>query len=154
VIRAMGFLTVAMMAASGARAQGIALVPVFGLPGAAQADAKQRVVFYDPQQIRQIGPDMAEFVIAHEEAHVRFGHAAPEGDVPADSTQIIADESAADCQAAAKMVTAGTGSIDAVIRFFERVVPLRPDDDHPTGDTRAAVIRSCAATARKRGRSA
>lgn len=137
------------MAASGAMGQGIARIPVLGLPDVAQADAKQGVVYYDPDQMRAIGADMAAFVMAHEEAHVRLAHRPSASD--ADSLITRGLEQQADCSAAARL--AGSAwNLERVLHFFDRIGEARPDADHPTGSERAATIRACALAHRENGR--
>jgi hypothetical protein len=145
-----GVLVAAGMAASGAAGQGIARVPVFGLPDVAQADATQRVVYYDPEQMQALGVDMALFVMAHEEAHVRLGHRHPGTDADSLTTRNLERE--ADCEAAARLA-ATPWNAERVLRFFDRIGVARPDADHPTGTERAATIRGCTLAHRENGRS-
>jgi hypothetical protein len=114
---------------------------VRGLPDVALADAKQGVVFYDPEQLRAIGSDMAAFVMAHEEAHVRLGHTPPASE--SDSVAARALELQADCEAAATLAGTGRWSMERVLRVFERIGDGRADADHLTGTQRAETIRAC-----------
>jgi hypothetical protein len=102
-------------------------------------------IYYNPALLQGFGPRMAEFFFAHEYGHLRYGHAGgalshDEGEV---SVLRQRQELEADCYAAQVLALRDRESVEAALRFFQRMGPYRYDAFHPTGSQRAAKILSC-----------
>lgn len=102
------------------------------------------IIYYNPALLSRIGPQLGAFFFAHEYGHIHGGHTGGalmhEGDLPAVRQR---QELEADCYAAALLGEHDRESVDAALRFFTRLGPLRFDAYHPTGSQRAARILSC-----------
>jgi hypothetical protein len=102
-------------------------------------------IYYNPILLQGFGPRMAEFFFAHEYGHLRYGHAGgalshDEGEV---SLVRQRQELEADCYAAQVLSQPDRESVEAAVRFFQRMGPYRYDAFHPTGSQREAKILSC-----------
>jgi hypothetical protein len=108
-------------------------------------DGGQATIYYNPVLIERLGPQLGDFVLAHEEGHVHFGHA---GGAMLTSQPDFAQlrqqqELEADCWAAGELGSASPDAVRAAIRFFTELGPVRFDRVHPTGEQRAARILAC-----------
>lgn len=102
-------------------------------------------IFYNPVLLQGFGPRMAEFFFAHEYGHLRYGHAGGALTHEAGEVSLLRQrqELEADCYAAQVLAEHDRESVDAAVRFFQRMGPYRYDGFHPTGSQRAANILSC-----------
>ena len=102
-------------------------------------------IYYNPALLEHLGPQLGAFVMAHEEGHVFFGHAA--GGLLTSESGFAAvrqqQELDADCYAAGGLGARGPDAIRAALRFFAQLGPVRFDRVHPTGAQRVAKILSC-----------
>jgi hypothetical protein len=102
------------------------------------------VIFYNPALLQRVGPQLSAFFIAHEYGHIHGGHTGVallhDGELSALRQK---QELEADCYAAAVLAEQDRDAVDAALRFFSRLGPLRHDNYHPTGSQRAARILSC-----------
>src|SRR5918995_494086 len=103
------------------------------------------IIYYNPALLQGFGPRMAEFFLAHEYGHIRYGHTGgalshEEGEV---NLLRQRQELEADCYAARVLGDYQRESVETAIRFFERMGPYHYDAYHPTGSQRAARILSC-----------
>jgi hypothetical protein len=102
------------------------------------------VIYYNPTILQRVGPQLSAFFIAHEYGHIHGGHTGGallhEGELSALRQRQELD---ADCYAAAVLAEQDRDAVDAALRFFTRLGPLRHDNYHPTGSQRAARILSC-----------
>jgi hypothetical protein len=109
-------------------------------------DSVHPVIYYNPTLMRQFGPELGMFFMAHEHAHITLKHTRS-GALRSDPSQrdrlLQQKELEADCLAARSLgVTGREGSL-AAVRFFSRLGDRSFDTEHPTGTTRAAKILSC-----------
>jgi len=102
------------------------------------------VIYYNPILLQSVGPQLSAFFIAHEYGHIHGGHTGGallhDGELSALRQRQELD---ADCYAAAVLAEHDRDAVDAALRFFTRLGPLRHDNYHPTGSQRAARILSC-----------
>jgi hypothetical protein len=102
------------------------------------------VIYYNPTLLQRVGPQLSAFFIAHEYGHIHGGHTGGallhDGELSALRQKQELD---ADCYAAAVLAEQDRDAVDAALRFFTRLGPLRHDNFHPTGSQRAARILSC-----------
>ena len=102
------------------------------------------VIYYNPELLNRVGPHLSTFFFAHEYGHIHYGHTGgaliQDGELSAVRQR---QELEADCYAAALLGESDRPSVDAALRFFTRLGPLRFDTYHPTGSQRAARILSC-----------
>jgi hypothetical protein len=102
------------------------------------------VIYYNPTLLQRVGPQLSAFFIAHEYGHIHGGHTGGallhDGELSALRQKQELD---ADCYAAAVLAEQDRDAVDAALRFFTRLGPLRYDNFHPTGSQRAARILSC-----------
>jgi hypothetical protein len=102
------------------------------------------VIYYNPVLLQRVGPQLSAFFIAHEYGHIHGGHTGGallhDGELSALRRKQELD---ADCYAAAILAEQDRDAVDAALRFFTRLGPLRHDNYHPTGSQRAARILSC-----------
>jgi len=109
-------------------------------------DSVRPVIFYNPSLMRQFGPDLATFFMAHEHAHISLRHTragALRSDPSKRDRMLQQKELEADCVAARQLGVAGREGSMAAVRFFTRLGDRSFDTEHPTGNTRAAKILSC-----------
>jgi hypothetical protein len=109
-------------------------------------DSVHPVIYYNPTLMRQFGPELAAFFMAHEHAHIVLKHTRS-GALRSDPSQrdrlLQQKELEADCLAARRLgIERREGSL-AAVRFFSRLGDRSFDTEHPTGTTRAAKILSC-----------
>jgi hypothetical protein len=109
------------------------------------------VIYYNPILLQRVGPRLSAFFIAHEYGHIHGGHTGGallhDGELSALRQRQELD---ADCYAAAVLAEYDRDAVDAALRFFTRLGPLRHDNYHPTGSQRAARILSCLPPAAER----
>lgn len=102
------------------------------------------IIYYNPVLLSRMGPQLTAFFIAHEYGHIHGGHTGGalihDGELSALRQR---QELEADCYAAALLWEQDREAVDAALRFFTRLGPLRHDNYHPTGSQRAARILSC-----------
>lgn len=102
------------------------------------------IIYYNPLLLHLLGPQLTSFFLAHEYGHIHWGHTGGalvyDGEL---STVRQRQELEADCYAAALLAEHDREAVDAALRFFTRLGPLRHDNYHPTGSQRAARILSC-----------
>jgi putative metallopeptidase-like protein len=109
-------------------------------------DSVHPVIYYNPTLMRQFGPDLAIFFMAHEHAHIALRHTrsgALRSDPPQRDRLLQQKELEADCLAARQLGQDGRDGSLAAVRFFSRLGDRSFDAEHPTGTTRAAKILSC-----------
>jgi len=120
--------------------------PMYHLKDASIATYDQfgPVIYYNPQILRTLGPQISEFVRAHEHAHHFLQHMHREK-LSTRTTDVAKlrriFELEADCYAAKKV--ARHIALAAANNFSDTQGLRRPDKNHPTGNERAAVIRQC-----------
>ncbi len=103
------------------------------------------VIYYNPVLMEAVGSELADFFLAHEYGHVRFGHSG------AALTQTGADygmlrqrqELEADCYATVVLSDRNPEAVQAAVAFFRKMGPFRFDNLHPSGAQRAAKILAC-----------
>ena len=109
-------------------------------------DSTHPVIYYNPTLMRQFGPDLAIFFMAHEHAHITLQHTRS-GALRSDPSQrdrlLQQKELEADCLAARRLGQDGREGSLAAVRFFSRLGDRSFDAEHPTGTARAARILSC-----------
>jgi hypothetical protein len=109
-------------------------------------DSTHPVIYYNPTLMKQFGPDLALFFMAHEHAHIALKHTRS-GALRSDPSQrdrlLQQKELEADCLAARHLGQDGRDGSLAAVRFFSRLGDRSFDNEHPTGTTRAAKILSC-----------
>jgi hypothetical protein len=103
------------------------------------------VIYYNPVLLERVGPQLADFFLAHEFGHIFYGHA---GNALADQRSDLGalrqrQELEADCYATATLAEQNRPAVEAALEFFNRMGPFRFDNLHPTGAQRAAKILSC-----------
>lgn len=106
------------------------------------------VIYYNPDLLQQVGPQLTSFFLTHEYGHVRYGHtgaALATGDGDA-SLARQRQELEADCYATRALAESDPDAITAALRFFTRMGPFRYDAWHPSGSQRAAKILACLPT--------
>ena len=108
-------------------------------------DRGRPIIYFNPTLMQRVGPQLADFFIAHEYGHVAYGHAGgalsqQDGDL---TTLRQRQELEADCYATRLLAQDNRPAVDAALQFFTRMGPFRFDDLHPSGSQRAAKILSC-----------
>ncbi|HUF34778.1 MAG TPA: hypothetical protein VMN37_02455 [Gemmatimonadales bacterium] len=125
------------------------IIPMDELADAAIAvfDSLTPRIYLNTRLLAQIGPDLAEFLRAHEEGHLayhhvperRFGMSAVETPVPV----LHSYEFAADCYAAQALRRDRPASVRAALRFFQKRRALVTDAAHPSMGARADRLIDC-----------
>jgi len=118
----------------------------------AVADPVRPVIYVNPTVLAELEPSFVTFVIRHEHGHIRSGHQRPDRaryDRDRADALLRSYELEADCIAAAELVADQPAAVDAAIRFFSGLGPVRVDSEHPSGEERAAVIRACAVSSQE-----
>jgi Zn-dependent protease with chaperone function len=125
------------------------LIPRDDLPDAAIAvyDSVAPRIYLNPRLLAQIGPELAEFLLAHEEGHLAYRHVAErrfgllrvETPVPV----LHAFEFDADCYAARALRAGRPAAVLAALRFFQRRRDLVTDAEHPRMGARADRLLEC-----------
>ncbi|MEO8635651.1 MAG: hypothetical protein ABI587_10290 [Gemmatimonadales bacterium] len=109
-------------------------------------DPEHSVIYYNPVLLRRLGPDLTQFFMAHERAHIALRHTrsgALGTGVDQRNRALQQKELAADCLATRTLGVAHRGAAEAAVRFFARIGTRQFDREHPTGAARAANILSC-----------
>lgn len=120
--------------------------PRLGDAAAALVDSDRPIIYYNPTVLQAVGPNLAAFLLAHEEGHLAAGHQRPRDNTLTASeieTLLQGYERDADCYAARRLARDQRGALLSAIAYFQRLGPFRADREHPTGAERAAVIYSC-----------
>ena len=103
------------------------------------------VIYYNPILMQRVGPNLADFFMAHEYGHVANGDAGAA--LTLGGTDVGAlrqrQELAADCYATTALAERNGAAVAAALQFFTRMGPFRFDNLHPTGAQRAAKILAC-----------
>jgi len=136
-----------LLTASIVTAQQIREVPVPNLRDVSIAtfDRYGPVIYYNPKALKKLGPQVAEFVRAHEYAHHAMKHMQREKQSNQDISMTELRRSfelEADCYAAKKV--SRESALAAADDFSKIVGSKRVDSVHPTGKERSAMIRQCA----------
>ena len=108
-------------------------------------DRGRPIIYFNPTLMQRVGPQLADFFIAHEYGHVAYGHAGGALSQPPDDLTALRQrqELEADCYATRLLAQDNRPAVDAALQFFTRMGPFRFDDLHPSGSQRAAKILSC-----------
>jgi hypothetical protein len=109
-------------------------------------DPKGSIIYYNPDYLQRLGPQLSAFFMAHEYGHITLRHTrshALAGTRKSFNARLQEQELAADCYAAGKLAGDNPSAVGAAIRFFTRMGPFRYDAVHPSGSQRAAKILSC-----------
>jgi hypothetical protein len=105
------------------------------------------IIYYNPDRARQLGPDLSAFFRAHEFGHLYYHHtraSALAGGTDATIESLVQTrELEADCYAARTLRSSQPSAVEAAIRFFRLMGPVRLDAEHPDGATRAGHILTC-----------
>jgi hypothetical protein len=109
----------------------------------AVADPADPVIYYNPRLMTRFGPNLSAFVLAHEYGHIRFGHRRVSSRVADRAALMQQYELEADCYAARMLSRVKPEAAAVAIEFFTKMGDFRYDEDHPTGDERAARITQC-----------
>jgi hypothetical protein len=115
-------------------------------------DPKGSIIYYNPDYLQRLGPQLSAFFMAHEYGHISLRHTrahALAGKRKAFNAKLQEQELAADCYAAAKLARDNPSAVEATIHFFTRMGPFSYDAAHPSGSQRAAKILSCTPRADK-----
>ena len=103
------------------------------------------IIYYNPILMQRVGPQLADFFMAHEYGHVSYGHAGAA--LTLGATDVGAtrqrQELEADCYATVALAERNGVAVSAALEFFTRLGPFRFDNLHPTGAQRAAKILAC-----------
>jgi IrrE N-terminal-like domain len=109
----------------------------------AVADPRDPVIYYNPRLMTRFGPNLSAFVMAHEYGHIEYGHRRVSARVTERAALMRQFELEADCYAARMLARVKPEAADVAIEFFLKMGDFRYDDDHPTGNERANMIRTC-----------
>jgi len=103
------------------------------------------VIYLNPTLMQRVGPELADFFLAHEYGHIAYGHAGGALAEPWDELSTIRQrqELEADCYATEILAPDNRPAVDAAIQFFSRMGQFRFDNLHPSGSQRAAKILAC-----------
>ena len=103
------------------------------------------VIYYNPILMQRIGPQLADFFMAHEYGHVAYGHSGAALTLGGDDAgaRRQRQELEADCYATETLAERNPDAVAAALQFFTRLGPFRFDNLHPTGAQRAAKILAC-----------
>jgi hypothetical protein len=145
-------ITTALATAGGERAAAQRLVDVQPIESDTLHDVAMTayehgrpLIYFNPTLMQRIGPQLADFFIAHEYGHVAYGHAGGALSQPHDDLSALRQrqELEADCYATRLLAEDNRPAVEAALQFFTRMGPFRFDDLHPSGSQRAAKILSC-----------
>jgi hypothetical protein len=109
-------------------------------------DRKGSIIYYNPDYLQRLGPQLSAFFMAHEYGHISLQHTrahALAGNRKSFNARLQEQELAADCYAAAELSGDTPSAVGAAVHFFGRMGPFRYDAAHPSGSQRAAKILSC-----------
>jgi len=103
------------------------------------------VIYYNPTLMQRVGPELADFFLAHEYGHIAYGHTGGALAEPRDELSNIRQrqELDADCYATEILAADNRPAVDAAIQFFSHMGQFRFDNLHPSGSQRAAKILAC-----------
>lgn len=103
------------------------------------------VIYYNPTLIQRVGPELADFFLAHEYGHIAYGHAGGALAEPREDWSALRQkqELEADCYATQILAEENRPAVEAALQFFGRMGPFRFDNLHPSGSQRAAKILAC-----------
>jgi len=103
------------------------------------------VIYYNPILMQRVGPQLADFFMAHEYGHIAHGHAGAALALGGTDVGTVRQrqELEADCYATAALAERNGPAVAAALQFFSRLGPFRFDNLHPTGAQRAAKILAC-----------
>jgi hypothetical protein len=110
------------------------------------ADPDRPLIYYNPSMLREVGPELAAFLLAHEEGHIVYQHQRPDRSrliVAALETLLQRYELEADCYAAGRLSVERPEAVARAIGYFRSLGSFRADREHPTGAERAAHIAAC-----------
>ena len=145
-------ITTALATAGGERAAAQRLVDVQPIASDTLHDVAvtayehgRPVIYFNPALMQRIGPQLADFFIAHEYGHVAYGHTGGALSQPDDDLSALRQrqELEADCYATRLLAEDNRPAVEAALQFFTRMGPFRFDNLHPSGSQRAAKILSC-----------
>lgn len=108
----------------------------------AVVDAARSVIYYNPEILARVGPAVARFILAHEEAHVLLGHVRLSDGV-VDAARLRGLELDADCEAARAISGTSQSVVLEAARFFAAQGASRMDELHPSGAERSERILAC-----------
>ncbi len=109
-------------------------------------DSLHPVIYYNPGLMERFGPEMRDFFLAHERAHIELRHtrsSALRAEPGIRDSLLQAKELEADCLAAQRLGRDQVGASMAAVHFFARLGEMHFDNEHPPGATRAARILAC-----------
>ncbi len=115
-------------------------------PGRMVYDPKSPVIYYNPVLLGRLGPELTQFFMAHEHAHIALRHTrsgALGTGVDQRNRALQQKELAADCLATRTLGADHRAAAEAAVRFFSRMGTRQFDNEHPSGAARAAHILSC-----------
>jgi len=103
------------------------------------------VIYFNPTLMQRVGPELADFFLAHEYGHIAYGHAGGALAEPRDELSNLRQrqELEADCYATQLLAADNRAAVDAAVQFFSRMGQFRFDNLHPSGSQRAAKILAC-----------
>jgi hypothetical protein len=103
------------------------------------------VIYYNPKLMQRIGPELADFFLAHEYGHIAYGHTGGALAEPRDELSALRQkqELDADCYATQTLAAENRPAVEAARQFFGRMGSFRFDNLHPSGSQRAAKILAC-----------
>jgi hypothetical protein len=103
------------------------------------------VIYYNPILMQRVGPNLADFFMAHEYGHVAHGDAGAALTLGGTDVGTLRQrqELAADCYATVALAERNGAAVAAALQFFSRLGPFRFDNLHPTGAQRAANVLAC-----------
>jgi len=110
------------------------------------ANPERPVIYYNPSLLREVGPELAAFLLAHEEGHIVYRHQRPDRSrfvVAATETLLQRYELEADCYAAGRLSVERPEAVARAIEYFRSLGSFRADREHPTGAERSARIVAC-----------
>jgi hypothetical protein len=103
------------------------------------------VIYYNPTLMQRVGPQLADFFMAHEYGHIAHGHSGAALSLAGADAGTLRQrqELEADCYATDALAERNGRAVAAALQFFSRLGPFRFDNLHPTGAQRAAKILAC-----------
>jgi Zn-dependent peptidase ImmA (M78 family) len=109
-------------------------------------DPRHPTIYYNPTLLGSFAPELQRFFLAHEYGHLAFHHTRASAlglGLASRDSLLQARELEADCFAAAQLAAEHREAVNAAVRFFSQMGPMRFDHEHPTGAQRAARILGC-----------
>ncbi|MGH7515877.1 MAG: hypothetical protein ACREOC_00190 [Gemmatimonadales bacterium] len=103
------------------------------------------VIYYNPVLMQRVGPQLADFFMAHEYGHIAYGHSGAALTLGGTDVGTVRQqqELEADCYATSALAERNGAAVATALQFFTRLGPFRFDNLHPTGAQRAAKILAC-----------